>query len=153
MREMVRQRSDWGDAQEFYEWAHESDVDVQHILYSPDEVRTFVTALDEGRIPGTTHLIQLVQGTYANGSDGQTALVDYLTEMKKADGMTFDWMLCAFGTEETPNLAQAALHGGKARVGFENSLWNQDGSLAKDNAERVREVKAAVEAAVRGATD
>jgi uncharacterized protein (DUF849 family) len=152
MREMVRQPSDWDEAQEFYEWAHASDVDVQHILYSPDEVRTFVAALDKGRIPGTTHLIQLVQGTYANGSEGQAALTDYLAEMKQAYGMTFDWMLCAFGTEETSNLAQAALHGGKARVGFENSFWNQDGTLAKDNAERVREVKTTIDAPVRDAS-
>ncbi|MEP3394155.1 MAG: 3-keto-5-aminohexanoate cleavage protein [Litoreibacter sp.] len=145
VREMVRQDSDWGEAQEFYEWALASKVDIQHILYSPDEVRGFVSALDKGLVPGKSHLIQLVQGTYAHGSEGQTALSDYLAELDKADGMTFDWMLCAFGTDETDNLARAAKHGGKARVGFENSFWNKDGSLADDNAMRVREVAAALQ--------
>lgn len=144
VREMVRQPSDWGQAQDFYEWARGTGVEIQHILYSPTEVRDFVVALDAGRIPGTTHLIQLVQGTYANGSDGQIALADYLSELECADGMTFDWMLCAFGSEETDNLALAAQHGGKARVGFENSLWNKDGTLAQDNAMRVREVDRAI---------
>ena len=144
VREMVRQKSDWSEAQDFYEWAQSSNVDIQHILYSPQEVRGFVEALDAGRIPGTTHLIQLVQGTYAHGSEGQIALSDYLTELNRVGGMTFDWMLCAFGTEETNNLARAAQHGGKARVGFENSLWNMDGTLAEDNAMRVREVKNAI---------
>ena len=145
LREMVRQPSDWDEAQDFYAWAHDAQVDIQHILYSPQEVRGFVEALDDGRIPGTTHLIQLVQGSYAHGSAGQVSLIDYLAEMNRAEGMTFDWMLCAFGTEETNNLARAAQHGGKARVGFENSLWNKDGSLAEDNAMRVREVKNAIE--------
>ena len=146
VREMVRQRSDWDEAQEFYEWAYGAKVDIQHILYSPIEVRGFVTALAEGRIPGKTHLIQLVQGSYAKGSEGQTDLSEYLSELGKAEGMKFDWMLCAFGTDETDNLTRAARFGGKARVGFENSFLNKDGSLADDNAMRVREVAAAIQA-------
>lgn len=148
LREMVRQKSDWGEAQAFYEWAHETQVEIQHILYSPEDVRGFVCALEQGRIPGKSHLIQLVQGTYANGSKDSVALPDYLVELKKADDMTFDWMLCAFGSEETPSLVRAATLGGKARVGFENSLWHQDGTLAEDNTARVREVEAAIRAAV-----
>ena len=64
--------------------------------------------------------------------------------MTKADDMKFDWMLCAFGAGETDSLTDAARIGGKARVGFENSLWNKDGSLAQDNAMRVREVDTAI---------
>lgn len=150
LREMVRQKSDWGEAQDFYAWARAAQVEIQHILYSPAEVRSFVEALDTGRIPGDAHLVQLVQGSYAKGSEGQTPLADYLAELNKAEGMHFDWMLCAFGTDETDNLARAAQHGGKARVGFENSFWNKDGSRASDNAMRVREVKAAIETAVQG---
>ena len=41
-----------------------------------------------------------------------------------------DWMVCAFGRGETAALAAALAAGGKARVGFENSLWHTDGSLA-----------------------
>ncbi|MBB5720793.1 uncharacterized protein (DUF849 family) [Loktanella ponticola] len=144
MREMVRKPADWDAAQDFYAWARDTGVDVQHILYSPQEVRTFCQALDEGRITGDHHLIQLVQGTYANGSQGKAALADYLAEMTATDGRMFDWMLCAFGAEETDSLVAAAKAGGKARVGFENSLWNKDGSLATDNAMRVAEVFAAM---------
>jgi uncharacterized protein (DUF849 family) len=146
MREMVRDPADWGQAQDFYEWAAAEGVEVQHILYAPAEVRNFVAALDAGRIPGKTHLIQLVQGTYANGSAESVPLPDYLDEMKRADGMTFDWMLCAFGAAETESLALAGQMGGKVRVGFENSLWHKDGRLAPDNAARVREVDAALRA-------
>jgi uncharacterized protein (DUF849 family) len=146
LREMVRQPNDWAEAADFYDWARISDVDVQHILYAPSEVRSFVQAIHDGRIPGKTHLIQFVQGTYANGPKDSVALADYLAELEKADGMTFDWGLCAFGAAETDSLVQAARLGGTARVGFENSLWHKDGTLAVDNAARVHEVDAALRA-------
>ena len=146
LREMVRDPADWGAAQDFYEWAAAEGVEIQHILYAPNEVRSFVEALNAGRIPGKAHLIQFVQGTYANGSADSVPLVQYLDEFKQADGMSFDWMLCAFGAAETDSLALAGKMGGKARVGFENSLWHKDGSLAADNAARVREVDAALRA-------
>jgi len=143
MREMVRVPADWDAAQDFYAWARDEGVDVQHILYSPQEVKAFSQALDDGRITGDHHLIQLVQGTYAHGAQGKAALADYLAELTPAADRSFDWMLCAFGAEETDSLIAAAKVGGKARVGFENSLWNRDGSLATDNAARVAEFVAA----------
>ncbi|MEP2530018.1 3-keto-5-aminohexanoate cleavage protein [Shimia sp.] len=144
MREMVRSPADWSDARAFYHWAASNNVDVQHILYAPDEVSAFVDAVSDGRIPGTHHLIQLVQGTYAHGSDGTVDLDKYLDELDRASTHSFDWMLCAFGTSETAGLAEAARCGGKARAGFENSLWHADGSLAADNAARIRDVDAAL---------
>ena len=51
-----------------------------------------------------------------------------------------DWAVCAFGQGETASLRAAHAAGGKLRVGFENSLVNEDGSIARDNAERVRAV-------------
>lgn len=147
MREMVPKSSDWDEASDFYNWAFETSVDIQHILYTPLEVRNFVIAINEGKIPGTNHLIQLVQGKYTNDANGvhdSKSLVDYLYELNQAEGMSFDWMVCAFGKNETVDLVRAVKMGGKIRVGFENSLWNADGKLAEDNAERVRLIHDAV---------
>ena len=47
------------------------------------------------------------------------------------------WSVCAFGRGQTSALAAAIALGGHVRVGFENSLWNADGRMAHDNAERV----------------
>lgn len=143
LREMVRQPADWPAARDFYHWAADAGVEIQHILYSPQEVQGFVIALDHGRIPGRHHLVQLVRGTYAEGANGALPLADYLRELGKAAGHSFDWMLCSFGADETASLVEAVRAGGKVRVGFENSLLNADGSRAADNAERVREVLAA----------
>ena len=38
------------------------------------------------------------------------------------------------------------------RVGFENSLWNADGSVAEDNAARVTELLAALDASPEALT-
>ena len=149
MREMVRSPAEWADARKFYHWAASSGVEIQHILYSPDEVSKFVEAIEEQKIPGTHHLVQLVQGSYAAGSEGAVDLAEYLAPLDRAGGHSFDWMLCAFGRDETTSLVQAALRGGKARAGFENSLWNADGSLASDNAARIGEVDNALRAALQ----
>lgn len=144
MREMVRSPTDWPEARAFYHWAAQNNVDIQHILYSPQEVSEFVDAVLDDHIPGTQHLIQLVRGTYADGHAGAADLDQYLIQLNRAATHHFDWMLCAFGIEETASLLEAAEKGGKLRCGFENSFWNADGSLAQDNAERVRDVNAAL---------
>lgn len=146
LREMVRAPEDWAAASDFYHWARAEGVSVQHILYSPAEVTDFIAALDAARIPGRHHQLQLVRGTYAEGSAVALPLEDYLDPLGAASAYSFDWMLCAFGDAETESLVEAAKRGGKARVGFENSLQNADGTLAQDNAARVREVHSALRA-------
>ena len=41
-----------------------------------------------------------------------------------------DWAICAFAEEENESLAKAVEMGGKLRVGFENSLFMPDGTVA-----------------------
>lgn len=137
LREMVREPVDWPQARDFYHWAKDNGVEIQHILYSPAEVRAFVTACDKGFIPGQTQQVIFVLGSYSGGSSPLFALEAYLEPLSHHSGVTFDWMTCAFGVAETDALLRSLQLGGKVRVGFENSLWKQDGSLAKDNAERV----------------
>lgn len=147
LREMVRGPEDWAPARDFYHWARDNNVEIQHILYSPIEVSAFVIACANGLIPGKEHAILFVQGTYPIGEGNNAALEEYLQPLTWAADLKIDWMLCAFGAGETAGLVRAAELGGKARVGFENSLWHADGAVAEDNAARVREV----DAALRGA--
>ncbi len=142
LREMVRSPEDWPIARDFYHWAADAGVGVQHILYSPDDVHSFAQACDRGDVPGPALQVIFVQGSYANGSRDAVPLEDYLRPLINTTDL--DWMVCAFGADETACLMRAAELGGKARVGFENSLLNADGTVAKDNAERVRNVDAAL---------
>ncbi|MEP4197892.1 MAG: 3-keto-5-aminohexanoate cleavage protein [Aliishimia sp.] len=144
LREMVRGDDDWADATDFYNWAKENGVDIQHIVYSPDELRGFLEACASGRIPGDHHLLQLVLGTYDGSQISRPESIKDFTDLMSTSGLSLDWGLCAFGVEETSCLVEAVRCGGKARVGFENSLWHADGTLAQDNAARVSEVLAGI---------
>ncbi len=85
-------------------------------------------------------------GTYDGSQISRPKDIQPLLELLAGaeSGHQFDWMLCAFGKEETECLVEAAKLGGKARVGFENSLYNADGTVARDNAERVAEIASAI---------
>ena len=151
LREMLRTPDDTDAATAFYAWAQEAEVGIQHIVYAPGELNWFLECVDQRIVPGLHHQLQFVLGSYvgtepSNPTDLEAFLA--LLHARKQD-MTFDWMVCAFGAAETACLAYAATRGGKARVGFENSLWNADGSLARDNAERVSEVRIAIDAAAQ----
>ncbi len=130
-------------AREFYHWANEEGIAVQHILYSvEDEARLFELIRKEV-IPFAPLQVLFVLGRYAKGQDSAPEDLTPFLGMIEAvtDGAPpIDWAVCAFGQGETECLADAAQRGGKVRVGFENSIWNADGSVARDNAERVAEV-------------
>lgn len=142
LREMVRDIRDWTRATQFYRWAADNGTEIQHILYTPEELQHFLDAIEQGDIPGNHHLLLFVLGSYDGSRKSEPEQVALFTEMlaTAAAGTYFDWMLCAFGKEETDCLLEAIRLGGKARIGFENSLHNADGTLAKDNAERVAEL-------------
>ena len=144
LREMVRSPADWPKATDFYSWAEDNGVEIQHITYSTDELRRFIDACARGKIPGDHHLLQLVLGSYDGSQISRPAHIKNFTALIDASGLSIDWGLCAFGKEETACLIETARLGGKARVGFENSLWNADGSIAANNAARVLEVRTGI---------
>ena len=147
LREMFRASTEVDNARAFYAWANDNGVDVQHIVYTAKELHWLLECIDQETVPGTHHQLQLVLGSYGGSVLPRPCdLEAYLAPLnaRNAD-LTFDWMVCAFGSTETACLAHAAALGGKVRVGFENSLWNADGSLARDNAARVAEVRAVLD--------
>lgn len=146
LSEVMRDPTDQDTARAFYAWAHEEGIGIHHISYTPSELGVFLEYVKAGIIPGRQHQLQLVLGSYASARPSHPAdLGAYLTLLDAAEGdLALDWMICAFGPSETACLVEAARHGGKMRVGFENSIWNADGSLATNNAARVAEVVAAL---------
>lgn len=145
LREMIPD-GDAIAAQEFYRWASKVGIALQHILYSADDLNRFLDLAGQGVIQGKAHQMLFVLGRYTAGQESAPEdLEPYLSVLRQRGGaFEFDWALCAFGRRETDCLVHAVENGGKARIGFENSLWNQDGSVAKDNAERVADLVAAL---------
>lgn len=131
-------------ARRFYHETADAGIAVQHILYAPEDLDRLFSCRTTGIVPDKPMHLMFVLGRYTPGQESDPDdLRPFLDRLApQADRPTHDWAVCAFGRAETICLETALRSGGKARVGFENSLWNRDGSRAADNAERVREIAA-----------
>ncbi|WP_269584719.1 3-keto-5-aminohexanoate cleavage protein [Roseibium sp. Sym1] len=147
LREMVPDE-DTAEAAAFYGWMRDRNCAVQHILYSPEDLDRLVDLAGAGVVPGTGHQILFVLGRYTAGQQSVPAdLEPFLQKLEERRGsLMLDWAVCAFGHRETDCLVDAVRKGGKARIGFENNFRNRDGRVAEDNAARVRDLVAALEA-------
>lgn len=131
-------------AQDFYGWCRDSGIAVQHILYGDEDLKHLNTLLNNGLSADHPTQVIFVLGRYAHNEESRPDdLKPYMTWLSAVE-WEIDWAVCAFGPSETDRLLEAHKQGGKIRVGFENSLWNRDGSLARDNAERVSEVTGSI---------
>lgn len=135
-------------ARRFYHSATEAGIALQHILYAPDELPRLADCLSKGIIPPGAPQLLFVLGRYSVDQRSDPAgLKPFLEALSTTPALSgADWALCAFGPEESACLLAAARGGGKARVGFENSLWHPDGRVARDNAERVSQLAKALAA-------
>jgi 3-keto-5-aminohexanoate cleavage enzyme len=128
-------------AADFYRWCTEESISVQHILYGQDDLNTLESMLAQGNLSKRNLQLLFVLGRYTKNQTSEPEDLVPFTHWLIKNDVQADWAVCAFGKNETLCLQAALEGGGKIRVGFENSVWNRDGSLAKDNAERVAEMK------------
>jgi uncharacterized protein (DUF849 family) len=140
--EMVPEQKEEQVSAEFYRFLLDSDIAVQHILYSVEEIRHFADLVAREVIPGDSHSVLFPLGRYSKGQQSDPlSLTGFLNGLAD-NGLESrcHWAVCAFGKGETRSLAAAMAMGGQVRVGFENSLWHGDGRLAASNAERVENI-------------
>jgi len=144
LREMLAD-DDTRAARAFYHDADAAGMAVQHILYDTADVRGFHDLRRDGTLPDLdAPQVLLVLGRYADGQQATPADLDAPLAALLGACPGADWAVCAFGARETACLQAARKRGGKCRVGFENNLLNADGRPARDNADRVAEVVAAL---------
>lgn len=131
LREICPDETAESTAAEFYGWMSAHGVMAQHILYSADDVRRFISLRDSGVIPDQRPFALFVLGRYADNLVGDPAELDaFLAESTDA----LAWAVCCFGATEQEAVSKAAGSGGHARVGFENNLLLPNGEVAPDNA-------------------
>ncbi len=142
IRELVPDAEAEPEARALYHWASDNGVAIQHICFDRKDMDRLIGFIEDGTIPGRSHQVQLVLGSYDGSKVSRPEDIEPFIQPMLAlkETQAFDWMLCAFGREETDCLLRTLELGGKARIGFENSLWNRDGRVARDNAERVSEL-------------
>ena len=121
-----------------FEEARERGIAVQHILYDSSDLALLETVLTRERFADPALQLLFVLGRYHEGRRGEPADLEPFLDRLSRCAIRPDWAACAFGTGETACLVRAHQAGGKLRIGFENSLWHDDGSIAPDNAARVR---------------
>jgi 3-keto-5-aminohexanoate cleavage enzyme len=121
-------------AAQFYHWAAQEGVALQHILYDPREVAALLDFARRGVIPERGLQPLFVLGKRAPDQPADPRELIAFLELWPPEK---PWSVCAFGRTETAALAMALALGGHVRVGFENSLVRPDGSMAADNAEAV----------------
>ncbi len=123
----------------FYWQASEADIDLQHILYLPEEIMQLAELVNEGFIPAKKLSMLFVLGRYtkkqtSSPDDFLPFIAAYKNSILKENSK---FMVCAFGQYEQSCLLAAAKAGGDCRIGFENNHLLPDGNLAKDNASQV----------------
>jgi 3-keto-5-aminohexanoate cleavage enzyme len=151
LKELVPDYSRESAAAELYGWMFRRKTALQHIIYSVDEFLQLMDLVERGIVPGERHSLILPLGRYAEAQESKPSeLIPFLKVMHEHGGTDrFDWFVCAFGRAETQALVAAAALGGHCRVGFENSLFNADGSVAAENAERLADLDRALYAVGR----
>ena len=134
LKEMTSNYSNSEFAKNFYAWANEAGVHIQHILYSAEDFEHFLRLKKDGTIPESQRCVLFVLGRYS--VDFQSTPAD-LKPFLEYDLDQLDWFVCAFGINEQACASAAIDHGGHSRIGFENNLHLHNGNKAKNSAELV----------------
>ncbi|WP_424944912.1 3-keto-5-aminohexanoate cleavage protein [Aliiroseovarius crassostreae] len=127
-------------ARVFYEDCAAKGIAIQHILYDRKDGELLARVLPESLLRDPSLQLLFVLGRYSEGQVSQPSELQPFLDWLADAGLTPDWGLCAFGPHETDCLVAAHQAGGKCRIGFENSFFMADGSIAPDNAARVAEL-------------
>lgn len=143
LREITQEEDEQVTAR-FFASCREAGTEVQHILYDAGDVERLAALIARGTVAAGGLAVLHVLGRYTSGQVSDPAALDPLLAVQAAAGLSPDWGLCAFGPTETECLRAAIIRGGKARIGFENNRLNRDGSIAADNAARVRDLMAVI---------
>jgi len=140
VRELIPDMESETTAAAFYEWAAAEEIAVQFILYDDADVRRFADLRQRGIIPGDVVSVLYVLGRYAKDQKSRPSdLLEFLDAARDV-GAEWHWSVCAFGALEGACALSAASFGGHARVGMENNLYLNNGTLAPGNAALVRQV-------------
>ena len=141
VREMAPENGDLDLARQFYQWTHDNQVHVQHIVFDPGDLERLFGLQSQGFIPPGRLCVLFVLGKYSEGRE--SAPEDISPFLATAQGRDIDWFVCAFGGQEHACALQALKLGGHARVGFENNLLLANGSIAEHSSDLVTQLVAA----------
>jgi len=139
LRELCADESAESTAGRFFEWLVKERIWPQYILYSVQDVLRFEQLRRKGFFADDYPFCMLVLGQYADDRAGN---VSDLVDMLDAGAGTAPWSVCCFGKNENAAALHAASASGHVRLGFENNVLLEDGSVARDNSALVAQFHA-----------
>ena len=142
LRELCPDESAESEAGRFYEFLRKEHIWPQHILYTADQVARFETLQAKGIFASDDPAFLLVLGNYVGAVEGSVAELEEMRE--RADFSKFPWSVCCFGGSELTCMLSATALGGHVRMGFENNLWLENGTLAATNSSLIQQYTGAI---------
>lgn len=139
--EMIPDGQPSADDIRLYKTLYEAGTRIQHICYFPEHLDIVRRVIDLAGLPEDDVWCLFTIGHYS-GRVSKPEMVALFLDRLAQLRLSPDWAICAFAEQEHTCLEQAVSQGGKVRVGFENSLFMPDGTIAEDNAARVAAARA-----------
>lgn len=130
LREILPEGEDEREAAALFVRMEKAGTLYQIIIYEAGELERLDALAKRGLLPDGPLAVLAVAGRYTE----QGATPEELDTYIAANISRHQWMMCAFGPQETQFMERASHAGGNARVGFENNLWLPDGTDAPSNA-------------------
>ncbi|MDA9770837.1 3-keto-5-aminohexanoate cleavage protein [Emcibacteraceae bacterium] len=132
LRELCPTDDELGEFEAFNKWVIKENIFPQYILYNPDDHIRFEEYIKKGVFHHDTPFVLYVMGSY-NGPTPDTDALKKLAANNKRP-----WAACGFSENEKDCINHSTKVGGHIRVGFENNIWREDGSLLENNGEMIK---------------
>lgn len=132
LRELCPTDNELDEFEYFNKWIKEEHIFPQYILYNPEDHARFEKYLSKGVFHNDKPYTLYVMGSYT----GPTPDTETLKSL--ASHNQTPWASCGFAENEKECIKHSLETGGHIRVGFENNIWREDGSLLENNGEMIK---------------
>ena len=132
LRELCPTDEELSEFDAFNQWINEEHIFSQYILYNTDDHRRFEKYCSKGVFHNDTPFTLYVMGSYA----GPTPDTEILKKL--ASNNQTPWASCGFAENERDCINHTLETTGHIRLGFENNIWREDGSLLENNGEMIK---------------
>jgi uncharacterized protein (DUF849 family) len=134
-------RNTFRDIKYILETMGDAGTKFEHECYDIGHLYNLAYFLDNGLVK-PPFFVQLIFGILGGiGADLDNLMVMKRTADRLFGVANFEWSVLAAGRHQMPFLTQAGLMGGNVRVGLEDSLFIERGTLAQSNAQQVHKIK------------
>lgn len=124
---------------EFSRFFSEERTKPEFEIYDAGMLSNLAFLLDQGQVKKPVYL-QFVLGILGGMQATVNNLLFLYNSAREIIGDDFVWSVCAAGRQQMKMCNLALLLGGNVRVGLEDSLYLEKGTLAKNSAEQVEKI-------------